>query len=176
MWFSQVRASLPGSYENLLHAAAGELHRRYGGGGHGHGHGHGGAAAGHRFALDFRHGERRALEEALEGPLLERFIGVIYRPRTERQSHYSYSSLPRQFDMVRRPPLQSGQAARAPPVERDRGGCRLLRDPPSRGAANPRPPQVVHLDRTRALHPLEKHGTWEVERMEDADETFPFGL
>lgn len=69
----QVRASLPGSYENLLHAAAGELHRRYGGG-----HG-GGAGAGHRFALDFRQGERRALEAALEGPLLERFIGVIYR-------------------------------------------------------------------------------------------------
>jgi hypothetical protein len=34
------------------------------------------------------------------GPLLERAIGVIYRPRTERQSHYFYCELPRQFDLV----------------------------------------------------------------------------
>lgn len=34
------------------------------------------------------------------GPRLERAIGVIYRPRTERQSHYFYASLPRQFDAV----------------------------------------------------------------------------
>jgi erythromycin esterase-like protein len=31
-------------------------------------------------------------------PRLERFIGVIYRPDTERRSHYSASILPRQFD------------------------------------------------------------------------------
>jgi erythromycin esterase-like protein len=31
-------------------------------------------------------------------PLLERFIGVIYRPETERWSHYSDAVLPRQFD------------------------------------------------------------------------------
>ncbi len=29
---------------------------------------------------------------------LERAIGVIYRPETERQSHYFYASLPDQFD------------------------------------------------------------------------------
>jgi hypothetical protein len=29
---------------------------------------------------------------------LERFIGVIYRPDTERWSHYSSASLPAQFD------------------------------------------------------------------------------
>ena len=34
------------------------------------------------------------------GPLLERAIGVIYRPRTERQSHYFGCSLPAQFDFV----------------------------------------------------------------------------
>jgi erythromycin esterase-like protein len=29
---------------------------------------------------------------------LERFIGVIYRPETELQSHYADASLSRQFD------------------------------------------------------------------------------
>ena len=29
---------------------------------------------------------------------LERFIGVIYRPETERWSHYSQAILPMQFD------------------------------------------------------------------------------
>ncbi len=36
--------------------------------------------------------------EALEGPRLERAIGVIYRPETELASHYFQASLPRQFD------------------------------------------------------------------------------
>ena len=31
-------------------------------------------------------------------PRLERFIGVIYRPDTERWSHYSSAVLPEQFD------------------------------------------------------------------------------
>jgi len=31
-------------------------------------------------------------------PRLERFIGVIYRPETERWSHYSEAILPKQFD------------------------------------------------------------------------------
>ena len=33
-------------------------------------------------------------------PQLERAIGVIYHPETERASHYFYSSLPVQFDAV----------------------------------------------------------------------------
>jgi erythromycin esterase-like protein len=33
-------------------------------------------------------------------PRLERAIGVIYRPDTERQSHYFHASLPSQFDGV----------------------------------------------------------------------------
>ncbi len=40
----------------------------------------------------------RALADRLAEPLLERFIGVIYRPETERWSHYSQAALPRQFD------------------------------------------------------------------------------
>jgi erythromycin esterase-like protein len=39
-------------------------------------------------------------EEAVAGPLLERAIGVIYRPETERLSHYFHSRLASQFDAV----------------------------------------------------------------------------
>lgn len=38
--------------------------------------------------------------QLLAAPRLERAIGVIYRPRTERQSHYFEAILPRQFDAV----------------------------------------------------------------------------
>ena len=38
------------------------------------------------------------LAERLAEPRLERFIGVIYRPETELQSHYADASLSRQFD------------------------------------------------------------------------------
>jgi erythromycin esterase-like protein len=38
--------------------------------------------------------------EALEPPRLQRAIGVIYRPQTERQSHYYHVTLPAQFDTV----------------------------------------------------------------------------
>jgi hypothetical protein len=36
----------------------------------------------------------------LRVPRLERAIGVIYRPETERQSHYFHANLPDQFDAV----------------------------------------------------------------------------
>jgi protein-L-isoaspartate(D-aspartate) O-methyltransferase len=55
-----------------------------------------------RFLLDLRPGEpgsqRDALRRRLAQPRLERFIGVIYRPDTERWSHYSQCVLPEQFD------------------------------------------------------------------------------
>jgi erythromycin esterase-like protein len=41
-----------------------------------------------------------AVRAACQGPLLERAIGVVYRPETERQSHYFQSRLPKQFDIV----------------------------------------------------------------------------
>lgn len=41
-----------------------------------------------------------AAVSALAIPRLERAIGVIYRPDTERRSHYFRASLPRQFDGV----------------------------------------------------------------------------
>ncbi|APG86017.1 protein-L-isoaspartate O-methyltransferase [Sinorhizobium americanum CCGM7] len=49
-----------------------------------------------RFLLDFS--RDRELRDRLLEPKLERFIGVIYRPETERLSHYAHASLPRQFD------------------------------------------------------------------------------
>jgi erythromycin esterase-like protein len=36
----------------------------------------------------------------LEPPLLQRAIGVIYRPETERASHYFRTRLPDQFDWL----------------------------------------------------------------------------
>ena len=49
-----------------------------------------------RFLLDFARDP--LLAQRLAEPRLERFIGVIYRPETELQSHYADSSLSRQFD------------------------------------------------------------------------------
>ena len=69
--------------------------------------------------------------KALAGPMLERGIGVIYLPHSERLSHYFHCRICEQFDAV------------------------------------------VHLDRTRALIPLEKISTWEAG---EAPETYPFAV
>jgi erythromycin esterase-like protein len=71
-----------------------------------------------------------ALAAALTTPRLERAIGVIYRPETERASHYFAARLPQQFDVV------------------------------------------VHVDRTRAVEPLERWGRHEI----DLPETYPTGV
>jgi erythromycin esterase-like protein len=76
MKVKRVNPSLPESHERMSHEA-GVL----------------------RFLLDLREGQADAgLREELAYPRLERFIGVIYRPDTERWSHYSEAILPRQFD------------------------------------------------------------------------------
>jgi erythromycin esterase-like protein len=49
-----------------------------------------------RHLLEF--GRDEPLRRRLLEPRLERFIGVIYRPNTELQSHYAEASLPQQFD------------------------------------------------------------------------------
>lgn len=51
-----------------------------------------------RFLLDFRDAEKNPLRKLLAQQRLERYIGVIYRPETERASHYSYASLSDQYD------------------------------------------------------------------------------
>ena len=69
-----VRPGLAGSYEQLFHRTGVP-----------------------RFSLML---DVPAVRAACQGPLLERAIGVIYRPETERQSHYFQSRLPKQFDIV----------------------------------------------------------------------------
>ena len=73
---------------------------------------------------------RADLTRALAGPRPERAIGVIYRPDTERASHYFSARLPEQFAAV------------------------------------------VHVDRTRALEPLERWARHEA----DLPETYPTGV
>lgn len=51
-----------------------------------------------RCLIDLREVRHPVLRQRLMEPRLERFIGVIYRPQTERWSHYSEASLPLQFD------------------------------------------------------------------------------
>lgn len=51
-----------------------------------------------RSLTDLRGPGRRELREALAEPRLERAIGVVYRPETERYSHYFEAVLPEQFD------------------------------------------------------------------------------
>lgn len=50
------------------------------------------------FFLETGPGQQDAVREALAEPLLERAIGVIYRPETELLSHYFQAELSRQFD------------------------------------------------------------------------------
>jgi erythromycin esterase-like protein len=71
----RVRPGLEGSCEALFHEA--------------------GCA---RFRLILRGNDE--LAKALEAPRLQRAIGVIYRPETERHSHYFHTRLPRQFDAI----------------------------------------------------------------------------
>jgi len=100
-----VRPALPGSYEALLHEVATP-----------------------RFWVATADPVAR---DVLRVPRLERAIGVIYRPETERQSHYFEARLADQFDAV------------------------------------------IHLDRTRALEPLERTVEWD---RGEPPETFPTGI
>jgi erythromycin esterase-like protein len=57
------------------------------------------------------------LKEALSSPKLERAIGVIYRPETERQSHYFDARLSDQFDAV----IHIDRTAAVEPMKTDSG-------------------------------------------------------
>ena len=65
-----------------------------------------------RFQISLREGGPRI--SALKEPRLERAIGVIYRPETERQSHYFYARLADQFDTL----LHFDQTRAVEPLER----------------------------------------------------------
>jgi erythromycin esterase-like protein len=71
----RVRPALAGSYEALFHAVRHD-----------------------RFLLILS--DRDMMMQQLSVPRLERAIGVVYRPETERQSHYFLARLAEQFDAV----------------------------------------------------------------------------
>jgi erythromycin esterase-like protein len=71
----RVKPALPGSYEDLFHQAMAPC-----------------------FWLDLTHGGR--LEKLLHVSRLQRAIGVIYLPQTERESHYFFTRLPYQFNAI----------------------------------------------------------------------------
>lgn len=66
------------------------------------------------FVLALR---KPAVADALAGPRLERAIGVIYLPRTERASHYFRAALPEQFDAV----IHIDETRAVAPLERTAG-------------------------------------------------------
>jgi erythromycin esterase-like protein/predicted phosphoribosyltransferase len=84
-----VRPALSGSYERLLHEAIGG-----------------------RVLLPLRFDP--ILAASLSTPHLERAIGVIYQPETERRSHYFHARLPLQFDAV----LHFDETRAVEPLER----------------------------------------------------------
>jgi erythromycin esterase-like protein len=102
----QVRPGLHGSWEELLHRT--EIPR---------------------FQLNLNKAGELIAE--LRERRLQRAIGVIYLPETERLSHYFEVDLPAQFDAI------------------------------------------LHIDRTRALEPLEQTAGW---ARGEAPETFPTGM
>jgi erythromycin esterase-like protein len=87
----RVRPAIAGSYEALFHGSGPE-----------------------RFLLILN---SEVTEVLLERPRLERAIGVVYRPETERISHYFSALLPRQFDAV----LHFDQSHALEPLDRTAG-------------------------------------------------------
>ncbi|MFX0541460.1 erythromycin esterase family protein [Roseovarius sp. S4756] len=75
MEIKTIRSPLPGSHEEMCHAL--DLDR---------------------FLWDFRKDQPDAFRNLLSRDRLERYIGVIYRPETERASHYSPANLSEQYD------------------------------------------------------------------------------
>jgi erythromycin esterase-like protein len=102
----RVRPGMNGSYEELFHAT--------------------GIA---NFWLDLKEGNDAT--RLLKRERLERAIGVVYRPETERWSHYFETRITDQFD------------------------------------------SIIHLDRTRALQPLERDSRWDAGEL---PETYPSGV
>lgn len=51
-----------------------------------------------RFLFDFRRDHDETARQSLALQRLQRYVGVIYRPESERASHYGHASLSRQYD------------------------------------------------------------------------------
>jgi len=104
----RVRPALADSYEALFHSVATSRERAVSA-----------PAAGvepqRAFLLLLRDGGEVA--ERLRAPRLERAIGVIYRPETERGSHYFHARLADQFDAV----IHIDETRAVEPLERTAG-------------------------------------------------------
>ncbi|MBX6385381.1 MAG: erythromycin esterase family protein [Microbispora sp.] len=91
-----LRPALPGSVEELFHEAGHE--------------------AGHEeFLIDLARSAGAA--DLLRRALLERAVGVVYRPATERSSHYFQACLPDQFDAI----IHVDETGALEPLERTAG-------------------------------------------------------
>jgi erythromycin esterase-like protein len=86
----RVRPALPGSFESMFNSTGVD-----------------------QFLLAWRDGD--AVADELRHPQLERAIGVIYRPETERASHYFRAELADQFDAV----LHFDETRAVQPLERN---------------------------------------------------------
>jgi hypothetical protein len=127
-----------------------------------------------RFLLPLR-GPRahKAVLDALAAPArLQRAIGVVYRPRTERASHYFQACLPRQFDAmihidttrwVGRDGGGRVAAGREWHQNTHCGGCASYLSPHRRA------PCTTHCS---AVEPLERTALW----TGGEEETYPSGL
>jgi erythromycin esterase-like protein/adenine/guanine phosphoribosyltransferase-like PRPP-binding protein len=104
----RVRPGMAGSYEALFHAARPD-----------------------RFLLTWREGDPAT--EGLRDPQLERAIEVIYRPETERISHYFNAAA---GPVRRRAPLRRDAGGQAARVHRRVGGGRAAADVPLRGVGD----------------------------------------
>lgn len=71
----KIRSPIPGSYEDIFH----KVNQK-------------------NFLINLR--ENSETTDQLRTPRLQRAIGVIYRPETERESHYYHATLPQQFDFM----------------------------------------------------------------------------
>jgi len=84
--YAKVRNGIYGSYEHTFHAAADYMEHK-------------------DYYLLFRSNNQEEqvsadLVKTLEQQRYERYIGVIYRPDTEKASHYCRSSITKEFDAV----------------------------------------------------------------------------
>jgi erythromycin esterase-like protein/predicted phosphoribosyltransferase len=91
----RVTPGLPRSYEDVFHQASG--------------------IAESDLMLDF--GMEGPLTDTLAEPRLQRAIGVIYKPETERFSHYFHAIAPKQFDTM----LHIDRTSALQPLDRDPG-------------------------------------------------------
>ncbi|MCJ1360731.1 MAG: hypothetical protein MMC33_010740 [Icmadophila ericetorum] len=159
-----------GHYENIMHAMARPAFGLQ-------------LTAAHGGARDISDVEAlRAVRACLEGPRLERAIGVIYRPNTERFSHY-FQTWASSWDLILCQNLdrrqRRGLGMQSEEAEGFESPETLISDT---WAALCRylPEQfdiVMHIDKTSAVEPLDPGAHFEKAKQHpDLPETYPFAV